>query len=225
MSATTDKKLTVYEGQEPFKLIEASKLNAKDDFIQDVELFGKVRIFREKFLNVLNGTNNIHDFYIQGIDPCESEDGNIEYHAGKMPAVGHSFNWARKVAYEYAPYLGSRVGTEVEYLLFCGVLIKELVEKGIYSVNEAWHNVCANSVKIGNYNTVKPKLLPTGSMKVGRFADLANTCKWLYNDGQIYTGSGAYCHRSDCASVAEIYRFYVPDMEDKESVPWVVIPV
>lgn len=224
--AATDKKLKVYEGQVPFNLIEASKLKKDDDFIQKVEPFGKVKIFREKLIGILDSANNIHDFYVQGVDPSLNEDGTgIQYVTGKMPAVGHSFNWGRKVAFEYAHYNGSRLGTDVEYYLFCGVLIKELIEAG-YSVNEAWNMVCVNSADIGNYNGKgKVRIMPTGSVKILRFADLANTCKWLTARNKIYSASGAYCHRSDCGFVADVSIMYGSEIDDRVTVPWVVIPV
>lgn len=220
----TDKKLKVYEGQVPFNLIEASKLKVTDDFMKYADVFGKVKKVRDRLIKILNSTN-VHDFYVQGVDPSMNEDGTgIQFVAGKMPAVGHSYVWGRKAVFNYAPHMDCRIGTPTEWLLFCGVLIKTLVEKKICSVDDAWHMVCCNSAKLGNYNMGKPKILPTGSMEIVGFADLANTCKWLTEAGKIYTASGAYCHKSDCACVSEVYHFYLPYEEDNVTVPWVVIP-
>lgn len=226
MSTITEKKLFVYDGQEPFHLIEASKLKVTDDFMKYDDVFGKVKKIRDLLINILNNTN-VHDFYIQGIDPSMNEDGTgIQYVAGKMPAVGHSTNWARKAALDYAPHMDSRLGTDIEYILFCGFLIKELVENG-FSVNEAWHEVCSDSAKIGNYFTGKGRrsMLPTGSIKVAGFADLANTTKLLYSNNKIFIASGAYCHKSYYGFVADISRVYDANRKDVTSVPWVVIPV
>lgn len=229
MSTTTDKKLKVYEGQKPLILIEASKLKVDDDFIKEVDAFDKIKDFRNVLINCIKSTSNIHDFYVQSCDPSEKEDGSgIEYVEGRMPAVNHSFYWGRKAAYEYAPHLGSRSGTYEEYILFCGVLIKALIENG-YSVDDAWKEVSVDSKGIGNYKnngkSIKRVLLPTGSVKVAGFADLANTCKELTGkSAKFYWASGAYCHRSDFGFVANVERMYCPNNDEKLSVPWVVIP-
>lgn len=226
MIATAEKKLKVYDGQEAFILVEASKLSVDDDFITEVDAFGKVKKFRDVLINTIANTRYINDFYVQAIDPSEKEDGSgIEYVVGKMPAINHSYNWAREAAYNYAPQLDSRLATEVEHTLFCGVLIKKLIENGC-SVNEAWHKVADDSNLIGNYKNSKmgkTKLLPTGSIRVLEFADLANTCKYVSGKGKFFIASGAYCHKSDCAFVADITRLYCNDINNI-AVPLVVIP-
>lgn len=226
MIATAEKKLTVYDGQEAFIFIEASKLSVDDSFIKEVDAFGKVKKFRDVLINTIANTRNINDFYVQAIDPSEKEDGSgIEYVSGKMPAINHSYNWAREAAYNYAPHLDSRLATNVEHAFFCGVLIKKLIESGC-SVNEAWHKVADDSKSIGNYKNIEmgtTKLLPTGSIKVAGFADLANTCKYVSGKAKFFITSGAYYHKSDCAYVADITRLYCAD-ENNIAVPLVVIP-
>ena len=165
-----------------FVLVEASKLSLDDGFMKYEPTTRCERELKELLEEAIR--SGVKDFYRPCLDPSFNEDGGICYKAGSKPAVGRSYNWWKEAAEGFMPERGSRLGTRLEYVAFLGVLIKELVSEGM-SINQAWNAVCNDSKELGHYwnsKNAKYEFEPTGARKVGRFYDLANTCKILAED-------------------------------------------
>ena len=166
-----------------FILVEASKLSLDDEFMQYEPSSRREAKFKDLLCNVIRkGTK---DFYRTICDPSFNKDRtSVIFEAGKIPAVGKSYNWWAKVALDFMPERGSRLGTKSEYIAFLGVLIKKLIANG-WSAKNAWNAVCSDSKELGHYwNSVDAKhdFEHTGSREICGFCDLVNTYKILAED-------------------------------------------
>lgn len=126
----------------------------------------------------------LEPFYKPIYDP--SEDGNIiAYQKGKMPAVGHSYNWWVETASKMSAVSGRHwhLATEYQYYAFLVWLINQLVKNG-KSVDVAIKIVVLDSKELGHYydseNSTKGEdFEDTGSRCLCGVYDLANTYKIL----------------------------------------------
>ncbi len=207
-------------------LIEASKLSLDDEFMKHKPITDAEKQFKGLLRRAIK--SGVKDFYRPCLDPSFNKNGRLCYEAGNEPAVGKCFDWWVKSAKNFMSERGSRLGTELEYTAFLGVLIKELVAKG-WSVKKAWDSVCNDSKKLGHYwnsKDAKFELEHTGSRKVGRFYDLANTCKILAEDEELngfWLAGGTYFFSHDCP-LANLKHYRYCSNEISCSVGWIVIP-
>ena len=195
----------VKEVESDFILVKASDLSLEDDFIKNYE--PKTKAERELKGFIISAIQmGIKDFYRPKIDPSFDETGKgITFEAGKMPAIGKSYNWWVKAAKSFKERRGSRLGTRMEYVAFMGVLIKELVASG-WEISDAWNAVCNESSKLGHYKNspfAEFTFEPTGSRPVCGFFDLANVFKILAEDedfGGFWLAGGIFYEDSvNCA--------------------------
>ena len=172
---------------------------------------------------------NLPAFRAPCMDPSE-EDGKIVFESGNRPATGHSPSWWRKKWKEYMPKKNSRSGTDLHWAAFMGKLMKYLVEEEQYSVEKAWEAVCDNSRDLGHYwnsKNAKNDFEPTGSRKVGKFYDLANTYKiiqkWGYSSF-LLTG-GHYGSTGAGRPLTYMNTISFPNDVHSASVGWLVLDV
>lgn len=174
-----------------FVLIEASKLSLEDKFMQHEPTSNNENKIRELLIEAIN--SGLKDFYRPKCDPTFTKDGGICYMTGMekgiflYPAVDKCYSWWQKVAKEFKPERGSRLGTKTEYVAFLGVLIKKLIEDG-WDVEDAWNAVCNDSTNLGHFfnsKNAKHQFETTGSREICGFYDLANTHKIVTGDERI----------------------------------------
>lgn len=207
-------------------LIEVSKLSPKDSFMQYMPETTQERLLKGMIFEVI--TREVKDFYRPVCDPSLLEDGeHIVYELGKLPAVGRSYDWWERTARELAPKRCSRLGTRLEYVGFLGVLLKDMVFDG-WDVKKAWNTVCNDSREIGVYlNSGRTVFGPTltGSMKVSRFYDLANTYKILAEDvdkGGCWVFGGSQQSKSYRNPIAEELYFTSHTRNNPYATGWIV---
>jgi len=168
-------------------------------------------------------------FRVACMDPSE-KDGDIVYKGGMKPAIGHKFAWWRTAAEEFMIDKNSRIGSELHWAIFLGTIIKYLIDEEGYSVGNAWKAVCDDSSVIGHYADspdAKFDFEPTGSRKIGKFADLANTCKILkrYESKGIILASGSFASDGNECPLAEIIPIKEKEFEGEDSVAWIIMDV
>ena len=133
-----------------------------------------------------------------------------------------------KGAKEFAPERGSRLGTELEYMGFIGVLLKKMVAEG-WTVKDAWKAVCDDSTQLGHFCDsldAKNDFELTGSREVCGFFDLANTYKILAEESEekyYYLASSDYHESGKVGSITDrgISNFY--DSWCNYGVGWIVL--
>lgn len=163
------------------------------------------------------------------MDPSK-ENGRVVFKLGCKPAVGQSAVWWRENWKAFLPMKNSRSGTEFHWAAILGEVMMHLVEEENYSVSEAWKAVCDDSRNLGHYwnsDGAKHYFEPTGSRKVGKFYDLANTCKVLekWDGSGFLLGSGYYGNNSKGCPLADIATYYFPCDIYQNSVGLVVMDV
>lgn len=213
-----------------FILIEVESLSRKDRFMWHNPRTKNEKVAKELIVEAIKA--NVKNFYRPKYDPSFTDDGKgICFVAGKMPAVGKSYNWWKDTAKKYNPLRNSRLGTRLEYGAFLGVLIKKLVESG-KSVKWAWNAVCNNSWELGHYKNsedAKKTFEFTGSREICGFCDLANTWKMVMADDEneaLWVAGGIYSISSTLFPIADIYcdndyEYY--DEDEEYSVGWIVL--
>jgi len=206
--------------------IEASKLSLKDKFMKHRPVGYQQTVLKGELQNVIR--NGIKDFYRFRVDPSLSS-GKICFEAGRMPAVGKSYNWWFENAKAFYPQRKSRLGTRSEYIAFLGVLIKALVDEG-WRIADAWYAVCDNSKDLGHYrnseNATHYCLEHTGLREICGFCDLANTRKIFANDegaSRFCLASGSYNCSSYVHPLAELLYYDFDHRNLEYCVGWPVL--
>lgn len=174
----------------------------------------------------------VKNFYLAKNTPSFVANGvGISFEEGQRPAVARSYEWWAKMAENYAPEYGSRLGSRLEYGAFLGVLIKTLVAKG-YSIAQAWAVVGGDSCELGRYsNSVRDMYLycfePTGSRNVCGFCDLANVRKILSDDteaGGFWLAGGCYNDDSSDYPLGELVHYSSDECDEMYySSGWIVL--
>lgn len=136
------------------------------------ELFPVVDIewlfLNEPFMNYLPKTANqrrvkrnikfakrIHmeNFRRAALIPYFTNDGNslmFDFEKDERPAFGKTPEWWEKSAKAFMPQKNSRLGSFLEYDVFLGTVIKNLVKNGNYSISEAWKITCDGQLNASN---------------------------------------------------------------------------
>ena len=210
----------------PFVMIEASKLSLSDSFMQHEPQTEAQEEFKKNLTSAIK--SGVKDFYRPKYDPSIDRYGKIVFVAGKMPAVGHSYNWCVEAAKKYVGESKIRLGTKNEYVAFLGVLIKKLIASG-WNVADAWYAVCDDSKVLGHYwnsENAKYGFEKTGSREVCGFFDLANTHKilaWDDETGGFWLASGYYHFYGNVYPLADLGLSSNRDNGDNNSVGWYVL--
>ena len=222
-----DSKVSNVSKNDAFVLVEASKLSCKDEFMQYEPTSDNQRKFKKLLTKAIK--SGLSDFWHSKLDPSFNEERNgLVFEAGKMPAVGKSYNWWEEKARQYLPERGSRLGTKKEYIAFLGILIKSLVASG-WSMSKAWEAVCDDSRELGHYwnsENARHDFEPTGSRENSDFCDLANTYKILAEDeetGGFLLAGGNYYDNSNFVPLASLCRDTSPVYVYGYSVGWLVL--
>lgn len=210
-----------------FVLIKASELSLGDDFLKHIPRAGKEQRLKNRIIELIQ--EGVRDFYRPKYDPSFTTDGDgICFEAGRYPAVGKSYDWWKKIANKFDPSRGSRLGTEAEYVMFLGVLIKSLVNEGC-PMAVIWNWVCDDSRDLGHYwNSAEAihSFERTGSKGVCGFYDLANTCKILSyskEPDEVLVASGNYNCNSSELTVADLSYITFRNRNFNSSVGWIVL--
>ena len=212
-----------------FPIAKASTLSLEDEFLKHEPETNQ----QTRFKNALNSAikSGLSDFRAQRMDACFDEEGNICFKAGMKPAVGKlSVKDWKRVAKEFMPEKGSRLGTTKERIAFLGLLIKYLIEEKGYEVKDAWKAVCDQSKDLGHYwdsENAKHEFEDTGSRQIGEWCDLGNTCKITEEDeasGFSLVGGG-YGSNGDSYPLADLGSIGGPIDVYCYSVGWFVLSV
>lgn len=212
-----------------FILIEAESLSRIDRFMLHIPRTKNEKEAKKLITEAIKA--KVKNFYRPKYDPSFiTDDGeDICFVAGKMPAVGETYEWWYAAAKKYSPLRNSRLGTRLEYGAFLGVLIKKLVESG-KTVKWAWNAVCNDSKELGHYwnsENAKDDFEFTGSRCICGFYDLANTWKILsedsLNDDAFWLAGGLYSHASTLLPLADITPCHEYNEYDDYGVGWIVL--
>ena len=216
------------------KLIEVSTLSKRDKvFRYSPKTLDEKRV-KENIFKAIN--MKLKDFMIFRIDPSMDYDKKIIYKEGLEPVVGMSVEWWYKRITNILPERNSRFGDIKQYYAFLGYLINYLVKVIGYSIERAWDEVCNKSKNLGHYydsdielnDPYLGKMRPTGSNKIGEFADLGNTMK-IIKDSSSETGfsmvGGCYDDFSDLSPLSYIGYINSIKIGVQNAVPWVVCDV
>lgn len=187
-----------------FPVVEVESLTMGDRFLREhvPRSRNEERIWRSCEAAIRYRTRN---FRRNSISPSLNEEGKIEFREGLKPAVGKPARWWAENARLVSPKKKSRLASVYEEDLFNGMLIRYLIKESGFTVSEAWNAVCRKSARLGNFwdSPGSPHALePTGSRKIGRFADLGNTCKivcsQLFEEKYCYYGGDFWDLSHEC---------------------------
>ncbi len=215
MKNTTQKKSVLEKLDEMFPIVYGSQLSMDDKFMAHCPNGSEQK--RLKSILVEGIENGLPDFRLPRVDPSFDEEENLNFEEGRIPAVGKFALWWKNSFENFLPEKNSRMATVFEYDIFCGVLIKNLVEEG-YDVEKAWYYVCDESCKLGNFwdsHDSRMNFEPTGSRAQGIWTDLGNTQKVLINSEgtKFFIASGSYCNSSKLFAISKreelFYRDYI----------------
>ena len=164
---------------DPFVLVEASKLSLEDDFLKYEPQTGKQQDLKEKLAFAIK--SGVKDFYRPIYDPSIDENGNIVFVAGKMPAGGYSYNWWKNAAKKYMSDRKIRLGTKNEYVAFFGAQIKKLIACG-WSIEDSWESACSFFSFASTYKILEWDDEAGGFWMASHFLYLCNNRNFDYDD-------------------------------------------
>lgn len=217
------------------KLIEVSSLSKRDKVFRYSPKTVDEKLVKKNIFKAID--MKLKDFMIFRIDPSIDYNRNIIYKEGMEPVVGMSVEWWYKRISNILPERNSRLGDIKQYYAYLGYLINYLVKVIGYDVDRAWDEVCNKSKNLGHYydsdidclkDPYLGKMRPTGSNKIGEFADLANTVKIVKNNSSE-TGfsivGGCYNDMSNWAPLSFVRNINSIKLGIEDATAWVVCDV
>lgn len=220
--------------QEKFPVVRASMLSLKDSFMRFDPNTENQILLQESLIRQLE--RGVQDFRRPAIDPSLDAEGNIIYTAGLKPALGILPELLEQKARDFMPKFNSRIGSDSEYDLFLGTLIKYLVEERNLPVTMAWAEVCFDSELLANTaNSPIPYsngMETTGSRVQGKWADLGNVQKIVLDErtsqflcrGCMYTARSPYYSLASRSAPIPKVDITVEDLL-KKATPWIIMDV
>lgn len=215
-----------------FPIVNVEELSLEDDFLKNYRPeTEKQEKLKRRIENAINA--KVKNFRRPIVDPAFDRKGEIIFEEGRIPAVGKSADWWYGAAKDYMTSKNSRLGTNIEYDAFLGVLIKKLIKVYGYSPKEAWFAVCDDSKRLGHYydsNNALKQFEATGRRNFLGFSDLANTGKIIIKkigDDRItyYTVGGNYNAKGDEYPLADENVIIKTHRDRPYSVGWMVFDV
>lgn len=220
--------------KEKFPIVRASALSLKDSFMRfDPNTENQILLQESLVRQIERGAQ---DFRRPAIDPSLDAEGNIIYMPGLEPALGILPELLEQKARNFMPKLNSRIGSNSEYDLFLGTLIKYLVEERNLPVTMAWAEVCFDSELLANTaNSPIPYsngMETTGSRVQGVWADLGNVQKIVLDDrtsqfmcrGCMYTARSPYYSLASKSMPIPKIDITVEELL-KKATPWIIMDV
>lgn len=220
--------------KEKFPIVRASMLSLKDSFMRfDPNTENQILLQESLVRQIERGAQ---DFRRPAIDPSLDAEGNIIYMAGLEPALGIPPKLLEQKARNFMTKLNSRIGSNSEYDLFLGTLIKYLVEERNLPVTMAWAEVCFDSELLANTaNSPIPYsngMENTGSRVQGVWADLGNVQKIVLDDrtsqfmcrGCMYTARSPYYSLASKSMPIPKIDITVEELL-KKATPWIIMDV
>ena len=158
-----------------FPIVQASDLTLKQGILAYTPKTEKQAIFKTRLEKVVK--SGLSDFRAQSQYPIPL-DGKLIYrqHLPFEPSIS-LIQWETR-AKEVNPLKRSRLGYATQRIAFLGYIIKLLVEKHKYTLDEAWYAVCDDSGKIAYFANSNSKYLHS----IGPFSDLGNGYSITIND-------------------------------------------
>lgn len=224
----TQKEWEETEFDKLYPIVRASKLTLEDRFMSHIPRTMEQKRFKKRLTKAIK--SGLSDFRIPAMDPCLENDDNIGFKKGSRPAIGCSAFWWDERARKFMPHKNSKIGTKKQYVAFLGTLIKYLIEREGYEIDEVWKMICDDSHHLGHYcnsQDAKRDFENTGSRKIWKFYDLANTCKIVKDDklGIFLRVGGDYNMLSIFAPLAKIIPIDKPYDHNVKYVAWIVMDV
>ena len=148
-------------------LVGGSKAKCYERILQREPTSARQELFLEDLLEALD--ENIPNFKVPIYDPSINKaDKTVNFVPGAEPAMGYSYKELKKIARKNNLKLGSKN----QYVLFVATMILRLIDKEVFSEDDAWEEMCDNS---------QPRVYDhiTGSYCVAGKYDLGQTLKVL----------------------------------------------
>lgn len=158
-----------------FPIVRASELTLNHGILAYTPKTKKQAIFKTRLEKVVK--SGLCDFRAQSQDPIPL-NGKLIYrqHLPLEPSLS-LIQWENR-AKEVNPSKRSRLGYASQRIAFLGYIIKLLVEKHKYTLDEAWYALCDNSGKIAYFAHGHSTYLHS----IGPFSDLGNGYSITIND-------------------------------------------
>lgn len=154
-----------------FREIQVRELSMQDSFMTEHTPVSLFEAFLKNELVELIANRDVYNYWMPLIPPSyagwigdyvtnsdirnggdvhmELGDGELFFRDGYEPMNEQvTFDWWEEMARKHFGSYGGRIGTESDYIAFCGDLIKHLVEEEAYEPQAAWHEVCDDSEKL-----------------------------------------------------------------------------
>ena len=168
-----------------FPLIHVSSIFEDDKFFKSYKPRSlKQQTFKERLFKSIE--EGVEDFRAPILDPSVDANKKIYYKENSKPGAGKLKvkEWKR-AAEEFFPEKNSCIGSPNQRIIFLALIIKELITECNYEIEDAWKAVCDESGRIAHYwdseKTPQNSFETTGQRKVGKWYDLGNTSKLLYD--------------------------------------------
>ncbi|MBR5389558.1 hypothetical protein IK146_03295 [Candidatus Saccharibacteria bacterium] len=220
-----------------FMKVDVSSWSFEDPFIADHRPASPEEVELKRAICNLMLEHRVDDFYCPTIHPSHEGDVGVKQHFNQAymddytthPGdgilffhdnceifTGVDYGWWEKKAKSFSPG-NSRMGSENEYVIFCGFLIRSLIKEN-WSIHEAWGAVCNNRPVLTNgvcgFKNLDhhPKILAASHSYLGRDYSLgggegtpvANIYVPSTSDSLQPTNSGGWivCERNPTETVA-----------------------
>lgn len=140
---SNDMQQNMSEFERLFPLVEVERISLNDGFMKYNPNTPNQERVKSDIIAAKN--SQMKNFRRAGINPYLNKDGKtitFDSKDAERTIAGKTPEWWDKAARKFMPQKRSRLGSVWEYDVFLGTVIKMLVEKENYSIEEAWRFVC-----------------------------------------------------------------------------------
>lgn len=217
------KEESTIELEEKFPIVDIEGVSFKDKFMKhNPKTPNETRVKRAI---ITAKRRDMRNFRRAAIVPSfyAKRGGELTFDYGEEgPAVGMTPEWWEETAKKFMPTKDSRLGNIIEYDVFLGTVIKNLVENENYSIKEAWRITCDSQLIASNLGPCKTK----GKHARGRIFEhnaIRKIVKGYGDEGFIIIGNCV--ERENMLYAASIREINLPNTVYLRSVGWIVLDV
>lgn len=208
MTKTTEQKIPITTFEEFFPVVDVAELSETDRFLKYVPETKEEKWLKDCILEAIK--KHIPRFRVCNAVISEV-NGEIVFKKEGRPAVGHHINWWLERLKYLFPRKKSRIGTDLQYAVLLGVVIKKLLKtRACKNVKAAWKAVCADS---RNLKIVEP------------WGDLTSVCKIFKKHGtqDLFLTKGYRNIHNDRFNLVDIIKVFAFNGNFANAIPFFVM--
>ena len=217
------------EYDELFPLVRVEDISPNDRFINGyIPTSANQRRVKRSIMMAISPHSHMMNFRRAAVLPrfTKAADGKlmVSFNEEDRPAVGMTPEWWEEFARNVSKNNRSRLGTDYEYDVFLGTIIKDLVENKGYGIREAWKITCDSQLIASNLGKHSKKRYKRARHAKGKIYD-AEKIRFIlkgHSENCFYI-VGNYSEGRDIRYTASMFEAQYKNTVYLRSEGWIVL--